>query len=114
MKTIAVFNDISSDVSATLLLYASFQMLTMLCTSFGHGLGLKASPLIVCTKRKVKLSCPEQMDLSQRAETANEETPEQLRKIERRIWIWATVLSIIFVFAWPLLALPAGVFSKVS
>ena len=50
----------------------------------------------------------------QKAETAAEETPEQLRKIERRIWIWAGSLTVIFLFIWPLLALPAGVFSKVN
>lgn len=52
--------------------------------------------------------------LVQRKETAHEETPAELARIERQIWIWAGTLTVVFLFAWPLLALPAGVFSKVT
>ena len=43
---------------------------------------------------------------------AKEESIEALNRAERIIWIWAIVLSCIFLFGWPLLALPAGVWSK--
>ncbi|KAL3163035.1 hypothetical protein ABBQ32_009460 [Trebouxia sp. C0010 RCD-2024] len=43
---------------------------------------------------------------------ANEETIEALNNAEKKIWIWCIVLTAIFIFGWPLLALPAGVFPK--
>ena len=45
-------------------------------------------------------------------EIAQETTPLELLRIEKLIWTWAGSLTLIFLFAWPLLALPAGVFSK--
>ncbi|KAK9803818.1 hypothetical protein WJX73_003159 [Symbiochloris irregularis] len=43
---------------------------------------------------------------------AKEESIEALNKAERTIWIWAGVLTFVFLFGWPLLTLPAGVWSK--
>ncbi|DBA97618.1 TPA: hypothetical protein ACH3X3_012521 [Trebouxia sp. C0006] len=43
---------------------------------------------------------------------AKEETSEALNKAERIIWTWCIILTVIFIFGWPLLALPAGVFPK--
>lgn len=45
---------------------------------------------------------------------AEEETSAALNHAEKQIWTWSIILSFIFVFGWPLLALPAGVFSKAS
>lgn len=50
----------------------------------------------------------------QKKAIAKEETIEALNKAERKIWIWCIILTIIFIFAWPLLALLAGVFPKVQ
>ena len=50
--------------------------------------------------------------LLQNAEIAKEDSHEKLVKAEKIIWTWSAVLTFIFLFAWPLLALPAGVFSK--
>lgn len=49
----------------------------------------------------------------QRKAIAKEETTEALNNAERKIWIWCIILTAIFIFGWPLLALPAGVFPKV-
>ena len=50
----------------------------------------------------------------QKQSIAEEETSEALNKAERIIWTWCIILTAIFIFGWPLLALPAGVFPKVS
>jgi hypothetical protein len=44
---------------------------------------------------------------------SEEESPKNFLRIERLIWIWAGGLTFVFIFAWPLLALPAGILSKV-
>ena len=45
---------------------------------------------------------------------AGDETPADLDYAKRQIWWWSGGLCILLVFVWPLLALPAGVFSKVG
>ena len=50
----------------------------------------------------------------QKKSIAKEETTEALNKAERIIWTWCILLTAIFIFGWPLLALPAGVFPKVG
>ena len=50
----------------------------------------------------------------QKVKIAEEETTQALNHAEKQIWTWSLILTFIFVFGWPLLALPAGVFSKVS
>ena len=40
------------------------------------------------------------------------EDDESMKKAVLYLWGWAGPLSFIILFAWPLLALPAGVFSK--
>ena len=52
--------------------------------------------------------------MSQKKAIAKEESAEALNKAERTIWIWASILTVVFLFGWPLLALPAGVWSKVG
>lgn len=49
---------------------------------------------------------------SQKAEIAGEESHTALVKAEKIIWTWSAILTFIFLFGWPLLVLPAGVFSK--
>ena len=39
--------------------------------------------------------------------------PEALNHARKEIWWWSGVLCFVLVFAWPLLTLPAGVFSQV-
>ncbi|KAK9812167.1 hypothetical protein WJX73_001283 [Symbiochloris irregularis] len=48
----------------------------------------------------------------QRLEIESEETPAALDHAQKQIWWWSGVLCFVLVIAWPLLALPAGVFSK--
>lgn len=50
----------------------------------------------------------------QRLAIESEETPKALDYARNQIWWWSSALCVVLVFAWPLLALPAGVFSKVS
>ena len=49
----------------------------------------------------------------QKEDISEEESPKNLLRIEKLIWIWAGGLTFVFIFAWPLLTLPAGIFSKV-
>lgn len=39
--------------------------------------------------------------------------PEALNHARKQIWWWSGVLCFVLVIAWPLLTLPAGVFSQV-
>lgn len=48
----------------------------------------------------------------QRLAIESEETPKALDYARNQIWWWSSALCVVLVFAWPLLALPAGVFSK--
>ena len=52
--------------------------------------------------------------LMQKKTIAKEETKEALDKAERIIWTWSVILTFIFLFAWPLLALAPGVFPQAS
>lgn len=52
-------------------------------------------------------------DISKDQKTiAGEESVQALDRAEKIIWTWALVLSFLFLFGWPLLALAAGVFSE--
>lgn len=89
------------------------------CMSFQRALNPTPQPITL------KLACmsfqkarnpprpPSCNAVLQKNKIALEETPEALNRAERRIWIWCIILTAIFIFGWPLLALPAGVFSKV-
>lgn len=51
--------------------------------------------------------------IAQQKTIAGEESVQALDRAEKIIWTWALVLSFLFLFGWPLLALAAGVFSEV-
>lgn len=51
--------------------------------------------------------------LQQMQDITQELKPEALNHARRQIWWWSGVLCFVLVIAWPLLSLPAGVFSQV-
>lgn len=44
----------------------------------------------------------------------DELSPKALDNARKQIWWWSGALCFILVIAWPLLSLPAGVFSQVN
>ena len=48
----------------------------------------------------------------QQADIAGEDSEQALAKAEKIIWSWSAILTFVFLFGWPLLVLPAGVFSE--
>ena len=66
------------------------------------------------TGRSSLFTSPDSAVFLQKVKIAEEETSAALNHAEKQIWTWSIILSFIFVFGWPLLALPAGVFSKAS
>lgn len=53
------------------------------------------------------------LGMPQKKAIEKEETKSALDYAEKTIWIWCIVLTFIFIFGWPLLALAPGVFPKV-
>jgi hypothetical protein len=54
------------------------------------------------------------MCVLQMKDVEDELSPKALDNARRQIWWWSGALCFILVIAWPLLSLPAGVFSQVN